>query len=244
MTEKDNQNRIKNALTNIVRDKMIPEYPKNEKTLYIPVSIDLETTGLDTVKNDIIQIATVVYNKKTFKPTGEQYVEYLYPDHPENVSSAAIERNKINIESIPRENTQTTIREKYVKWIWSLSDRPVKLNVIGHNYLGFDLGFMKEWIGPKLYNDTHHYRVTDTVCIARYLHETGIIKPKTCSLEDLCDYFNLAIPGHDAEKDAIATIAVLKYMYKEMSHWNMLKRSLKHYANVLPEWILNTWKRK
>lgn len=206
-----------------------------KKTVYIPVSIDIETTGLDTNKNEIIQISNVTYDKQSKKPLENKFTSYLLPDNKDEIDPNAIERNKINIDEIPSDRSQERVRSEYLQWIKSLSDKrdtQVKLDILGHNYSGFDVGFMKAWIGPKLYNDTHHYRITDTVYIARYLKEIGAINPKTCSLEHVCEYFDIEIPGHDAERDAIATILVYQKLMdkrilikaiEQMPFWEILK---------------------
>lgn len=217
---------------------------EKERYTLLPAVIDLETTGIYPNRNNIIEIAVVIYDPDTLQPTSQKFHKYIKPDLSREINPVALEKNKIDIESIPKENTQEKIANKLIHWISEQGTGKVKLKPLGHNYIVFDMPFLKEWLGAEVYENNFHYRAADTCLIARVLKDAYILPVKSCSLNSLCEHYNITNPPHTAMMDALLTLDIYACLLDELHPSTSFWRGLKYYLNLFPNWLLNMWKAK
>lgn len=208
----------------------------------IPAAIDVETTGLYPSKHDIIEIAVVAYDPKTLQPTSQRFHRYIYPERIDNIDPYALSLNKIDISEIPKYCTQEEIKKELLRWISEQGTGKVKLKPIGHNYITFDILFLKEWLGEETYDNYFHYRATDTCQIARLLKEAYILPVQSCSLKALCEYYDIPEPPHGALEDTLITLDIYACLLDELHPAAGFWRGVKYYLNLFPNWIASTWK--
>ena len=183
----------------------------SKKILYF----DCETTGLDPVKNDIIQLAGVIEIDGRVK---ESFDIRMQPFSYTDISSEALEVHGCTIDEI---RTYQAPEEGYSQFISILSrhiakfDRSDKLYPAGYN-VGFDLNFLAEffrknndkylgsWINWKALDPLPWFRMHDlvgTICLPNY------------KLETICTTYGIEIKAHDALSDIMATREILSRMF-------------------------------
>jgi len=208
----------------------------------IPAVIDLETTGLSFIDNEILEIAIIPLDEKTLLPLQNKFTSYIIPDHPENINKKALEINKIVIDDIPKELTKSAVKEDLKKWICSLDpDKKVKLKLIGHNIISFDINFLKVWFNDRdkdnacEYDKYFFYVADDTMQWARLLKASKLINIKSCSLTNLIQYYNIPkdLPEHRAENDCLYTLEVYKKLVKSLKPSNIIKSIVIRLFNTL-----------
>lgn len=212
-----------------------------EKINFLDAVVDIETTGLYPSKQEIIEIAVIVYNNKNLLPTGQKFHKFIRPDRPDEIMPKALEVNKIVIEDIPETNTQENIRKEFLSWLSEQDIGKIKIKPMGHNYSSFDGPFIKDWISPEIYNKYFDYHIKDTFVIAQYLKDAYVINPATCSLKNITKYYNLGEPPHSAIGDANLTLEVYAYLLDEMHPSSCFRRGIKYYINLFPNWLGSIW---
>jgi DNA polymerase-3 subunit epsilon len=170
---------------------------------------DTETTGLDAVKNDIIQIAgEIIIDGEVV----EEFNIRCQPTSYEHVHPKALECNGMTIEQIRTFQTSgdgckefLAILEKY--FTGSLNDGNLKFTPAGQN-IPFDIGFVDQWIvktGPKVILDDYlTTEVIDTRVIAKSIPK-DILKVENHKLTTLAERFGIEFEAHDALEDIKAT---------------------------------------
>ncbi len=176
------------------------------------IFFDCETTGVNPVNNDIIQIAGIIENE------GEEIDNFnirMQPFSWENVEQKALDVNKITIEQLkefPEPNIAyqelTSIFDKHIDKF----NKEDKFIVCGYN-VRFDIGFLKEFFIKN--NDSYLFsylgRIKDPMHIIDYLRTLNKIDVKSSKLSDVCDYFNIDIGNaHDAMADIVATKKIME----------------------------------
>jgi len=178
------------------------------KTIYF----DCETTGLNPIKNDIIQIAGIIEDE------GKEIEKFnikIQPTNWHNIDERALEVNKLTIEQLKQFDdpalAYTKILSIFDRYI-DRYDRKDKFIVCGYN-VGFDISFLKEFFVRNSNNYLFSYfgPIKDPRHIISYLMALDKIKPFSAKLTDVCDYFKIEIENaHDAMYDIIATKEVIK----------------------------------
>lgn len=164
----------------------------NLKLLYI----DTETTGLDSTKHGITQIAGIVDIDGEVKET----FNFLMQPFPGDViDSKALEVQKTTIEILklrpqPQEiyPQLIAILKKYGEESWI---------VAGHN-IRYDIGMLTSWF--KKNNDSfdkYLYQSIDTVTLARSFMRTGKLATANAKLGTIASHFNLTFNAHEAGED-------------------------------------------
>ena len=103
----------------------------------IVAAIDLETTGLDAIRCEIIDMAVVPLNADfTVSAEIPEFTSRIKAEHPETAETDALRVNGMNPhDGVPLE----TVRKDFVAW---MRDNGIgKIVPLGHN-LGFDMKFL------------------------------------------------------------------------------------------------------
>ncbi len=155
------------------------------------VALDLETTGLDKKEDQIIEVALVKFDEKTFEIVDEfsTLVNPLIPI-PEVISNIC----NITDKDVKNAPVFAEIKDKISDFIW---DNPI----LGHN-TEFDRDFLiNSWISLE------KNIMLDTFFLANFL----VRNEKSLSLESLCLYLGIKLEwAHRALNDTIATKKVFE----------------------------------
>jgi len=175
-----------------------------EKILWL----DSETTGIDPVQNDIIQIAGIIEIDGEIK---DEFEFKCRPWNPANINPSALEMNKFSKDEIltwaPPSEVKKKLFDIFGKYIDKFN-REDKFLVGGH-CVSFDIQFLDQFI--KKSGDRYgagswlSWQPFDTIFIAVLLKRLGIISPVNFKLETLCQVFGVPPGGHDALKDIRVT---------------------------------------
>ena len=174
---------------------------------------DTETTGLDPIKQDIIQIAGLV------EVDGKIVDEFDLSCQPfsfENIEKQALETNHKTIEEL-----KTFIGPKLVKETFcgilgkhcDKFDRSDKFYPAGYN-VKFDIDFLAQWFkkcGDNYLGSWINWRALDPypfLCAMDFKREISLPDYK---LSTVCGHFGIDITGaHDALSDIKATRQIIK----------------------------------
>lgn len=178
---------------------------------------DTETTGFDSVKHDIIQIAGIV------EVNGKEMSEFNFKCQPFNyaaVEEQALEVNKITMEALrtfpePRiiYNQLIGVLNKYV----DRYDKADKFTIAGQN-ASFDAGFLKEFFiknGDSYFGSWFNYQHVDLVAFSRVLQYAGLLDTENVRLATLAEKFGVELKAHDALEDIRATRELLGIMTRK-----------------------------
>ena len=168
---------------------------------------DCETTGVDPVKNDIIQFSGIIEIDNVEK---EKFDIKMKPMSFDNVDIKALSVSGNTMETIKEFDDP----EKCYNEIVSLFDKHInkydksdKFVVCGYN-VKFDIDFLTQFF-KKNGNDYlfSYFGVTkDPINIINYLIGMGKIRVDNYKLETMCNYFGVKIENaHDAMEDIKAT---------------------------------------
>ena len=167
--------------------------------------IDVETTGLNEKKNDIIQLACIpIVNGVPQK----SFNEFCQPLSWENV-----EQEALNIHGISREMLQTfqSSEDMFSKFIDYISSFNVKFTIAGFN-VSFDRRFLSATFS-KLNKNQEFSRLfsIDIHCVYKRASDVKHkIASKSLKLEALANLYKIEINAHDALSDISATIELDK----------------------------------
>lgn len=163
---------------------MVEDKSRKEVEYYnqgnIVCAIDVETTGLDYEYHEIIQlcILPLKQNLDVDKSVLPFYIE-LKPDFPNRRDQAAMLANKLDIHKIiERGFDQISAIDMLEQWINKL-DLPEtkfgrkKIIPLGQNYTGFDIFFIKKWLGISQYDEWFHPHSRDVLNICSYINDAA-----------------------------------------------------------------------
>lgn len=175
------------------------------------IAFDTETTGLDSIKNNLLTVCFVILDESL-----QELSRFSYNiKHDEyTLSTKAMKVNKIDL--IQHEKNALTIKEANK----DLTGKLKKLNAeyrlvpIAHN-INFDILFIKNsgLLPEHEYSKYISYNGLDTIVLCQFSKLTGILPSDLpISLMSLCKHFNINVTGelHTCEADILATIEVLK----------------------------------
>jgi DNA polymerase III epsilon subunit-like protein len=184
-------------------------------------AVDVETTGLDPAKHDVIQIAVLPLDSeirplKTVMP----FYMNMQPKRPENIDYQAMQVSKLDtLKIINMSIDPWKATDLFEEWFEKLN-LPVgkKLMPLAHNWV-FDRQFIMEWLGgPKSFEYFFHHHYRDSMTAALYLndraeqHVEKIPIPKV-SLNYCGTVFRVPnAKAHDALQDCIQTAEVYRRM--------------------------------
>lgn len=151
-------------------------------------AIDVETTGINPVKHDIIEIAIVPLQNNLDPWTKIMPFHLkLKPESPDNIDWEAIKVARTYDESLDQTDINlsktrileclrvgveaTRAADLLVEWFEDIGLKSKKRLVpLAHNWL-FDSSFIKAWIGEANYDYIFDVRFRDTMVIAAFLND-------------------------------------------------------------------------
>ena len=173
----------------------------------ILAAIDIETTGLDVEKHEIIDFAVVPLNDNFKVSALPEFTIRIRADHPENADVLAMQINRLN----PAEGvSRNAAAEEFHQW---LSDNEIeKIYPVAHN-LEFDMKFIRRTFPSESKVISHHGR--DSMYLARAVNDIfrrrngEELFPGT-SLSVVCDVLGIMGERHHALDDAKDAAAVYR----------------------------------
>lgn len=168
---------------------------------------DVETTGLDPRKNDIIQLAYIVEIDSEVKEEGEFR---LQPMDYATIEKGALEVNKTTIEQLKTYPQPQIVHGKIVNLLDKHIDKYNKMDkFIPAGYkVQFDMDMFRAFFfknNHKYFGSYFGYHMLDPVPFLMFLEYKRLIKLDSYKLVDVCKYFNIKIEAHDALSDIRAT---------------------------------------
>ena len=175
---------------------------------------DTETTGLDAVKNDIIQLGLIM---EVNGVDVEKHDLKCQPFDYSAIKQEALDIHGYSVEDIkkfpPPEEMYNTLLAMLKKYIPEYSRPRQKFYPAGYN-LEFDINFLTEFF-KKNGDDSlvfwQNYRKLDPLSILFVMDYRGQIRLDNYKLLTVCNYFGIKIKAHDALSDIEAT---RKLLYK------------------------------
>ncbi len=162
--------------------------------------IDIETTGLNLLLNEIIEIGCVLTTESL--EIIEEFELKIKPEHIENADPAALKVNHYDA-------NEWKSAYPLLKAMKIFSKKVKDCIMVGHN-VAFDAGFLEYAFNKTNLTNTMHYHRLDTVSIAwAKMHNDP--KLEHFSLRGLCVLFGIKNErAHTALSDARATYELYK----------------------------------
>lgn len=191
----------------------IKEAKMQNKTFWF----DVETTGLDTDLNEIIQLAGII---EIDNKIVEEFDLLMKPTDFANISSKALEVQKRTLSDIKTYKDPSITHKKLVeifdKYI-NKFDREDKMAIGGYN-VDFDIGFLFSFFKRNGHNFLGSYidftRKYDPLGVMYFLKSSGKYDGQNCKLETVANEFGIDLgkDAHDALADVIATKEIWEYL--------------------------------
>lgn len=162
--------------------------------------IDIETTGLNMLKHEIIEIGCVLTTPEL--EVIEEFELKIKPEHIETADSVALKVNHYD-----PDNWRSALDLKEAMEI--LSHKVKDCIMVGHN-VAFDAGFLEYNFNKLQIQNTMHYHKLDTISLswAKFHNDPSI---EHLSLRELCIHFDIKNErAHSALPDARATFELYK----------------------------------
>jgi DNA polymerase-3 subunit epsilon len=162
--------------------------------------IDIETTGLNVLEHEIIEIGCVITTPGL--EIIEKFELKIKPEHIENADPVALKVNHYNQEDWV---FAYTLEEAIKIFLKKVKD----CIMVAHN-VSFDSGFIEYTLLKNGFKNTMHYHKLDTISLSWVkLHQKSDVTH--LSLRELCIYFNIKNEhSHSALSDAYATFELYK----------------------------------
>ena len=190
--------------------------------------IDLETTGLTSGVNEIIEIAILHVR---FKPDNSydvlnKFHSLARPLKPALINPKAMEKNGITKEMLAEAPLLQEVRGDLTEW-WEDCLSGKVCMILGHNFQGFDKGFLTLTLG-EAYKKMFDYHAEDTWAVAKFLQRKGLIPQEVgLSLDPLTEYFEIPLQAHRALDDCYGTAT----LYSKFFSYD------RQYPNIKPHTI-------
>lgn len=183
--------------------------------------VDVETTGLDSVKNGVIQLSCIVDIDGEVKETLDLH---LKPFATDEISQDALAVTGITMKDIDEFMSPYDAFDKFKSTLSKYVD-PYKRNKMkndkfywgGHN-TQFDMNFVQEFFkkcGDKFFGSWFNYRQIDTLRVADFLVFSGKNFGESHRLGELCKIGNIKLNAHDSMSDITATREIA-YRFKAL----------------------------
>lgn len=179
--------------------------------------LDVETTGTDPMKNDIVTMALII---EIDGIEVETFMAFCQPYNWDTIESEALEVNELTIEQIKQFPDPREVHEKLVKFLGKYVDKydPKDKFTLAGQYVSFDADFLREWFvkaGDKYYGSWFNYRHIDLIAFVRLLRYAGRLDIKNDRLSTICESCGVELTrAHNALADIRATKTVLVEMMR------------------------------
>jgi DNA polymerase III epsilon subunit-like protein len=189
--------------------------------------LDTETTGLDIIQHEIIQLGYILLEKSA---TGIDIISQkeikFRPLHLENASMEALKINGFSAyewkDSLPFSEYAA-----YIKEVIEYADIMIGQNLI------FDLRFLKQAYCNLNLDIPKFPKYIDTKNMAQFLVEQKLLE--TTSIDKMCKYFNISFTGraHTALADCERTMKVWQKLSDTVKEPNVFSFEMPYdpYAN-------------
>lgn len=169
------------------------------------VFIDLETTGVDPEKHEIIEIAWILVDGQSFEVLSE-FVAKVKPEHPETANPKALEITGYSEE----EWGNAGLLKEALGKIIQLAPQGM---LVGWN-IYFDWSFLEKGFKKFNFVSQFDYHMIDVMVIAySKLHSKPEIRE--LGLKKIATYFGIEFQEHHALEDIRATYQIFKKLMQE-----------------------------
>jgi len=192
---------------------------------HVPCIVDVETTGLDCMTDNLIQVCVLpVKSDLTVDKGLTPFYTMLKPVNKIKWNNKAMAVHGLTVKQLMDTGLEVEdAAESFEEWcedVLCLNDKR-KIAPIAQNYQ-FDKGFLVEWLGCLNYNQRFHYHYRDTMISAMFINDVaesrGAEKPfKSVSLNSLCRVLGIEnLKAHDALADCHAEAEVYQKLLLQM----------------------------
>jgi DNA polymerase-3 subunit alpha len=168
--------------------------------------LDGETTGLDPLKNDIVQLACIPVLSGVEQTT--TFNQYCQPTNYNEIDPEALAVNNLTVPFLKKQQTPEALVNNLVLFARSFK---VQFTIAGYN-VGFDKDFLaalfKKVGREQDFLELFTGDIRDTMKRAKKLKAQ--LPTPNIKLATLAAHFNIPIDAHDALSDIVATIRVDK----------------------------------
>lgn len=183
-------------------------------------SVDVETTGRMPGYHEIIQIGIVPLDSE-FEPLAgvSPFYMHIRPEFPERAEKTATMVHGLNLKELQETALPPDkVADMLGEWFHSL-DLPFRKNLVmlAHN-AGFEMGFLKAWLGVNLYDEYFNPLVRDSMLLAIGLNDRAYWRSEdplftSYGLTALCKQFGVENRrAHDALSDALSEAKIYKIL--------------------------------
>lgn len=184
--------------------------------------LDTETTGLDLIKNGIVQISGII------DIDGEVKEEFDFKCRPfqgkfvTNEALNVIKKTKDEVLALP-DPTVTykqllSVMEKYI----DRYNKTDKFYLVGQN-VKFDYDMMTQWFkdnGNSYFYAYVAYHLIDIITITALFNLAGIIKTQNMKLATIAEHYGIKFEAHNSMEDIRVTRQIF---YKYLRHIEIKK---------------------
>lgn len=165
--------------------------------------IDVETTGLSEIYNDVVQLACIpVVNGNA----QEAFNEFCQPKNWDKIDSGAVAVHGITRDMMTSFQSPDVMLDKFISYLKSFNTKFI--------IAGYNVDFDKKFLGSLFtkcgrsddFLELFEINVHDTYRRAKKIK--GKLHTENLKLETLANHFNISITAHDAISDIKATIRV------------------------------------
>ncbi len=175
------------------------------------IYLDTETTGLDPVKNDIIQLAGIVEIDGVVK---EEFNIRCQPFSYENIQQQSLDTNKMSLDMLKQFQTPQIAYKQFVTILDRYIDKfnkSDKFIPVGQN-VKFDLDFLRQFFvknNNKFFGSYVDYHSIDLMVLSGFFTMIGKINPVNLKLGTIAEIMKVEFDAHDALEDIRATREIL-----------------------------------
>lgn len=171
-------------------------------------AVDVETTGSDPFKYEVIQIAVVPQDREI-----EPFISLIQPENPEVFDPYAMRSHGLRIDELVAHGVpRMQVCDDLLDWFGNIG-LPHRRRIIpvSHNW-AFESQFLSRLLGPKTKEEIFSSIARDTMLMANYIKDRaaylGVPVPfDKVSLGELCNQFKIVNEkAHDAFYDCVAEL--------------------------------------